>query len=77
MYLNCFGPILRLHALYFWVLFSSSLVADLCLAVWVGDMGSGSGSKLMESQVEQRKFEWEKAGCRREVGAHKIDISFQ
>lgn len=63
MFLNCFGPILRLHALYFCILFSGSPGVDLCLAVRVGRMGSGwSGSELMESQVEQRKFEWEKRG---------------
>lgn len=64
MYLNFLGPILRLHALYLWVLFASSPVADLCLAISVGGMGSRwSGRKRMERRVEQRQSEWEKGGA--------------
>ena len=40
---------LTLHALCLWALFSSSLVADLHLAIWAEGLGSGwSGNKLIE-----------------------------
>lgn len=48
-------------------------------AVWVRSMGSGwSGSKPLESQVEQRKPEWEKrSGAGESEHVCKINISLQ
>lgn len=41
MYLNFLVLFLDYVALYFWALFSSSLEADLHLAVWVGGRAVG------------------------------------